>query len=94
MKIERLIQIFEQLLPIYEKGYIEKYSRFFLYKNNLDFGLCCTVFYTEEINDKDEFFLYLETATTLIWKKQMAICFQNHQIGKTSNKNRLYKIRN
>lgn len=56
MKIERLIQIFEQLLPIYEKGYKEKYSRFFLYENNLEFGLCYTVFYTQEINDKNEFF--------------------------------------
>lgn len=40
MKIERLIQIFEQLLPIYEKGYKEKYNNLQITFNHLQNGMC------------------------------------------------------
>lgn len=40
MKITRLIEIFEQLLPIYEKGYKERYVRREIIINCLDEGLC------------------------------------------------------
>ena len=40
MKITRLIEIFEQLLPIYEKGYKEMYGRREIIISFLDEGVC------------------------------------------------------
>ena len=45
MKITRLIEIFEQLLPIYEKGYNKKYCAVKMSNNYLDFGICCASLY-------------------------------------------------
>lgn len=57
MKIERLINIFEQLLPIYEKGYKEVYDKIQLIENDLDHGLCAAVMFGLNIEDSNEFTL-------------------------------------
>ena len=45
MKITRLIEIFEQLLLIYKKGYKEKYCFQMMVNNNIDIGMCCASYY-------------------------------------------------
>lgn len=51
MKIERLIQIFEQLLPIYEKAYKEKWEYHYLKEEELNTGLCKAAYKNNITND-------------------------------------------
>jgi hypothetical protein len=40
MKIEKLIRIFEQCIPVYQKAVDEKWDYDQLYRNNMESGLC------------------------------------------------------
>lgn len=51
MKIEKLIDVFEKLLPIYERAYKEEWSYIQLMKNYLDWGICLASYKILKSND-------------------------------------------
>lgn len=81
MKIERLIEIYTQLLPIYEKGYKEKHDRQEIITNKLDEGLCwaarknnITTRY-KELADLFDFGYYEKTTSNTVFSRYTGYLF-------------------
>lgn len=55
MKIEKLIKVFEKLLPIYEEAYSKEFSEDQIRWSDLDAGLCYTSFHKVNIGISDLF---------------------------------------